>query len=139
MGRYLAIDYGKKRVGVAVSDPLKIIANGLTTVESNKIFDFLTLYFEKEDVELVIVGLPKQLNNEASENMPRVEEFVKKFKEKFPEKEVEYYDERFTSKMAQRTMIDGGLKKKQRMNKALVDEISATIILQGYMESIRGF
>ncbi len=139
MGRYLAIDYGKKRVGVAVSDPLKIIANGLTTVESNKIFDFLKLYFEKEDVELVIVGLPKQLNNEASENMPRVEEFVKKFKEKFPEKEVEYYDERFTSKMAQRTMIDGGLKKKQRMNKALVDEISATIILQGYMESIRGF
>lgn len=139
MGRYLAIDYGKKRVGVAVSNPLKIIANGLTTVESNKIFDFLKLYFEKEDVELVIVGLPKQLNNEASENMPRVEEFVKKFKEKFPEKEVEYYDERFTSKMAQRTMIDGGLKKKQRMNKALVDEISATIILQGYMESIRGF
>lgn len=139
MGRYLAIDYGKKRVGVAVSDPLKIIANGLTTVESNKIFDFLKLYFEKEAVELVIVGLPKQLNNEASENMPRVEEFVKKFKEKFPEKEVEYYDERFTSKMAQRTMIDGGLKKKQRMNKALVDEISATIILQGYMESIRGF
>ena len=139
MGRYLAIDYGKKRVGVAVSDPLKIIANGLTTVESNKIFDFLKLYFEKEDVELVIVGLPKQLNNEASENMPRVEEFVKKFKEKFPEKEVEYYDERFTSKMAQRTMIDGGLKKKQRMNKALVDEISATIIVKGYMEGIRGF
>ncbi len=139
MGRLLSIDYGKKRVGIAVSDPLKIIANGLTTVETKDIFNFLAKYFAEEQVELVIVGLPKQMNNEASENMPRVEEFVKKMKQKFPDMDMEYYDERFTSKMAQRTMIDGGLKKKQRQNKALVDEISATIILQGYMESKRAF
>ncbi len=139
MGRLLSIDYGKKRVGIAVSDPLKIIANGLTTVETNKIFTFLKSYFEKEVVEVVVVGLPKQMNNEPSENMERVEKFVEKFKKTFPDMKVEYYDERFTSKIAHRTMIDGGLKKKQRMNKSLVDEISATIILQSYMESKRAF
>lgn len=139
MGRLLSIDYGKKRVGIAVSDPLKIIANGLRTVETNKIFAFLKSYFEKEIVEVVVVGLPKQMNNEPSENMERVEKFVEKFKKTFPDMNVEYYDERFTSKIAHRTMIDGGLKKKQRMNKSLVDEISATIILQSYMESKRAF
>lgn len=139
MGRLLSIDYGKKRVGIAVSDPLKIIANGFTTVETNKIFAFLKSYFEKEIVEVVVVGLPKQMNNEPSENMERVEKFVEKFKKTFPDMKVEYYDERFTSKIAHRTMIDGGLKKKQRMNKSLVDEISATIILQSYMESKRAF
>lgn len=139
MGRLLSIDYGKKRVGIAVSDPLKIIANGLRTVETNKIFAFLKSYFEKEIVEVVVVGLPKQMNNEPSENMERVEKFVEKFKKTFPDMKVEYYDERFTSKIAHRTMIDGGLKKKQRMNKSLVDEISATIILQSYMESKRAF
>ncbi|NLX80116.1 MAG: Holliday junction resolvase RuvX [Proteiniphilum sp.] len=139
MGRLLAIDYGKKRVGIAVSDPLQIIANGLTTVDTHKIFDFIKEYFQKETVDVVVVGLPKQMNNEASENMGRVEEFVSKFKKLYPSMVVEYYDERFTSKMAQRTMIDGGLSKKQRMNKALVDEISATIILQSYMESKRDF
>ena len=124
---------------IAVSDPLQIIANGLTTVDTHKIFDFIKEYFQKETVDVVVVGLPKQMNNEASENMGRVEEFVSKFKKLYPSMVVEYYDERFTSKMAQRTMIDGGLSKKQRMNKALVDEISATIILQSYMESKRDF
>lgn len=139
MGRLLAIDYGKKRVGIAASDPLQIIANGLTTVDTPKIFEFLKSYFEKETVDVVVVGLPKQMNNEASENMGRVEEFVTKLKKLYPNMPIEYYDERFTSKIAQRTMIDGGLSKKQRMNKALVDEISATIILQSYMESKRDF
>lgn len=137
MARLLAIDYGKKRTGIAVSDSLQIIANGLTTVETARIFDFLKSYFEKESVEKVIVGLPKQMNNEASENLPRVEQFVQKLKKLYPHLPVEFYDERFTSKMAHQTMLAGGLKKKDRQNKALVDEISATIILQGFMESIR--
>ena len=137
MSRILALDYGKKRTGIAVSDPLQIIANGLTTVETHKLFDFLKSYLERETVEKVIIGLPKQMNNEASENLPRIEKFVEKFKKLYPETSIEFFDERFTSKMAKQTMIDGGLKKKQRQNKALVDEISATIILQGYMESIR--
>lgn len=137
MSRLLAIDYGKKRTGIAVSDPLQIIANGLTTVETVKIFDFLKEYFKKEKVERIIIGLPRQMNNEASENLPRIEQFVDQLRKLYPTLPVEYFDERFTSKMAQQTMIDGGLKKKDRQNKALVDEISATIILQGYMESIR--
>ncbi len=137
MSRLLAIDYGKKRTGIAVSDPLQIIANGLTTVETARIFDFLKSYFEKESVEKVIVGLPKQMNNQASENLPRIEQFVQKLKKLYPDLPVEFYDERFTSKMAHQAMLDGGLKKKDRQNKALVDEISATIILQGFMESIR--
>ena len=135
MSRLLAIDYGKKRTGIAVSDPLQIIANGLTTVETSKIFDFLKSYFEKEKVEKVIVGLPKQMNNEASENLHRIEQFVTQLKKIHPTLEVEYFDERFTSKISQQTMVESGLKKKDRQNKALVDEISATIILQGYMES----
>lgn len=137
MSRLLAIDYGKKRTGIAVSDPLQIIANGLTTVETAKIYDFLKTYLEKEKVEKIIVGLPKQMNNEVSENMVRIEPFVNRLRKLYPEIPVEYFDERFTSKLAQQAMIAGGAKKKDRQNKALVDEISATIILQGYMESIR--
>lgn len=135
MARLLSIDYGKKRTGIAVSDPLQIIANGLTTVETSKLFDFLDEYIRKEDVERIIVGLPTQMNNEPSENMKRVEPFVNRLRKLHPDIPVEYYDERFTSRMAQQTMIDAGLKKKDRQRKELVDEISATILLQGYMES----
>ncbi len=137
MGRLLAIDYGKKRTGIAVSDTLQIIANGLTTVESSKLFDFLKNYLEKENVEAFIVGAPKQLNNQHSENMQRVELFINQLKKTYPHIPVEMVDERFTSVLAHRTMLEGGLKKKDRQNKALVDEISATIILQSYMESRR--
>lgn len=134
MGRILSIDYGKKRTGIAVSDPLQIIANGLTTVETSRIFDFLGEYLQKEEVSSIVVGLPKQMNNEPSENMKRIEPFVNRLKKLYPQIPVEYWDERFSSKMAQQTMRDAGLKKKDRQNKELVDEISATIILQGYME-----
>lgn len=137
MGRLMAIDYGTKRTGIAVSDPLKIIANGLTTISTHTIFDFLKTYLSKESVDCIVVGIPKQLNNEDSENMKNIRPFVKKLQTAYPNLKVEFYDERFTSSMAQQTMIDGGLKKKDRQNKALVDEISATIILQGYMESLR--
>ena len=137
MGRLLAIDYGKKRTGIAVSDPLQIIANGLTTVETSRLFDFLHDYLQKEEVSTIVVGLPKQMNNELSENIRRIEPFVNRLRKLYPHLQIEYFDERFTSKMAHQSMIDGGLKKKDRQNKALVDEISATIILQGYMESKR--
>jgi putative Holliday junction resolvase len=135
MPRILSIDYGKKRTGIAVSDPLQIIANGLTTVETSKLFDFLNDYLQKEEVSTIIVGLPKQMSGEASENMKRIEPFVNRLRKLYPNISIEYFDERFSSKMAHQAMIDGGLKKKDRQNKALVDEISATIILQGYMES----
>jgi len=137
MGRLLAIDYGKKRTGIAVSDLLQIIANGLTTVKTSEIFDFLQDYLQKEEVTTIVVGLPKQMSGEMSENMQRVEVFVNKLRQRYPSIPIEYYDERFSSKMAHQAMIDGGLKRKARQNKALVDEISATIILQGYMESKR--
>lgn len=135
MGRIVAIDYGTKRTGIAVTDPLKIISTGLTTVPSWTLLDFLHQYFEKESVERLVVGMPKQMNNEYSENMVHVENFVKKFKAKFPSVPVEFYDERFTSVIAHRSMLESGMKKKNRQNKAIVDEISATIILQDYMES----
>ncbi len=137
MSRLLSIDYGKKRTGIAVSDPLQIIANGLTTVETSKLFEFLEDYLKKEEVESIIVGLPKQLNGQPSENMKRIEPFVNRLKKLYPKINIEYFDERFTSKLAHQAMIDGGLKKQDRRNKELVDEISATIILQGYMESRR--
>ena len=137
MARLLAIDYGSKRTGIAVTDTLQIIANGLTTVPSHTIINFLKDYISKEPVELIIVGLPRQMNYEESESMQYIKPFVKKLRKEIPDIPVEYFDERFTSRMAQQTMIDGGLKKKQRQNKALVDEISATIILQGYMEGRR--
>lgn len=137
MGRLLAIDYGTKRTGVAVSDSLKIIANGLTTVATHTLFDFLKKYLGEEDVERIIVGMPKTMKNEYSENMQHIKGFVRKLQTLYPDMPIEYYDERFTSVLAQRAMIDSGLKKKDRQNKALVDEISATIILQDYMESLR--
>lgn len=137
MGRILAIDYGKKRTGIAVTDIMQLIANGLTTVATHELLTFLTNYLAKEQVERIIVGLPKQTNNEESENMSRIRPFVKTLEKCFPNLPVEYVDERFTSVMAHRTMLDAGLKKKDRQNKALVDEISATIILQTYLESKR--
>lgn len=136
MGRILAIDYGTKRTGLAVTDPLKIIATGLTTVSTHTLLGYLKEYFEKEPVDYVIIGMPKQMNNQVSENMKHIEPFVKKFSVQFPHISIEYYDERFTSVIAQRAMIEGGMKKKDRQNKAIVDEISATIILQDYMESL---
>ena len=133
MARLLAIDYGTKRCGIAVSDPVQIIAQGLTTVHSKDIFDFLAAYFAKETVETIIVGEPKKMSGEATDATVHVNAFVKKLKVKFPSMKIERIDERFTSKMAFQTMIDSGLKKKARQDKALVDEISATIILQSYM------
>ena len=137
MGRILSIDYGKKRTGIAVTDTLKLIANGLCTVETSTLLDFLADYMKKEDVERIVVGLPKQTNGEPSENMKRIEPFVNRLKKLYPNLPIEYFDERFTSVLAHQAMLDGGLKKKQRQDKGLVDEISATIILQGYMESKR--
>ena len=138
MPRILAIDYGTKRCGIAVSDPLQIIANGLTTVAAKDIFTFLENYFSKEEVETIVVGEPKKLSGEKTHSTDFVLSFVKQLSKKFPGKKIEMVDERFTSKMAFRTMIDSGLKKKDRRNKALLDEISATIILQSYMESDQG-
>ena len=135
MGRLLAIDYGKKRTGIAVTDTLQLIANGLTTVPTHELLAFILDYVSKEPVERILVGLPKQMNNEASENMKRIEPFVRSLQKKLPDIPVEYVDERFTSVLAHRAMLDAGLKKKDRQNKALVDEISATIILQSYMEN----
>ena len=135
MGRLLAIDYGTKRTGIAVTDELQIIASGLTTVETNSLIAFLTDYVKKESVEKIIVGLPKQMNNTASESEVHIQSFLKKLNKTLPDIPVVRVDERFTSKMAFQSMIDSGLKKKQRQNKALVDEISATLILQSYLAS----
>lgn len=136
MPRLLAIDYGKKRTGIAVSDPLKIIANGLTTVDTRELISFLKKYFATEPVELVLIGMPKSLRNDDTRATPLVEKFIVLFKSTFPTIPILTLDERFTSKMAFQTMIDSGLKKKDRQNKALVDEISATILLQGYMSGL---
>ncbi len=136
MARLMAIDYGSKRVGIAVTDPLKIIATGLTTVHSKDVIEFLKTYISKEEVECIIVGEPKRMNNEPSDSARFIEPFVIHLKRTFPEIKIERMDERFTSKMAFQTMIDSGLKKKARQNKELVDEISATIILQSYMNKI---
>ena len=135
MSRILAIDYGKKRTGIAVTDILQMIANGLTTVATTELMDFVLKYVEKEPVERIIVGHPKQMNNEDSENMKRIIPFVNQLKKKLQNIPVELVDERFTSVLAHQAMLDGGLKKKARQNKALVDEISATIILQSYLET----
>ena len=124
MSRIIAIDYGRKRTGIAVSDTLQMIANGLTTVPTHQLLQFLLDYVAKEPVERILVGLPKQMNNEASENMKNIEPFVRSLKKKLPDMPVEYVDERFTSVLAHRTMLEAGLKKKDRQNKALVDEIT---------------
>lgn len=133
MPRILAIDYGMKRTGIAVTDELQIIASGLTTVPSETAISFLRDYFSKENVAKVLVGEPKQMDGTPSESTPVIEKFVSDFQVSFPEIPVIRVDERFTSKMAFQTMIDSGLKKKQRQNKGLVDEIAATILLQDYL------
>ena len=133
MGRVLAIDYGKVRTGIAVTDELKIIASGLTTVATEELLTFLKDYTKKESVEAFVIGKPKQLNNTDSESEVLIAPFVEKLQKAFPNIPINRVDERFTSKMAFQTMIDSGLKKKQRRNKGLVDEISATIILQSYL------
>lgn len=135
--RILAIDYGKKRTGLAVTDPLQLIAGGLATVSTSELFDFLRSYMERERVERIVIGEPRQPNGEPSENLARVRQFVNQWRKAVPDVPVEFYDERFTSVLAHRAMLDAGLKKKARQDKALVDEISATIILQNYMESRR--
>lgn len=137
MSRIVAIDYGRKRSGIAVSDVLQLIANGLTTVPTHQLLQFVVDYVAKEPVEKILVGLPKQMNNELSENQKYIEPFVRSLKKRLPLVPVEYVDERFTSVLAHKAMVDGGLKKKARQDKALVDEISATIILQSYLESKR--
>lgn len=133
MARILAIDYGTKRTGIAVTDELQIIASGLTTVNTRELLPFLEKYFGEEKVELVLVGEPKQKDGSASQSEVHIQEFLKGFSEKFPSMPVKRVDETFTSKMAFQTMIDSGLKKKKRRDKALIDEISATIILQSYL------
>jgi putative Holliday junction resolvase len=133
MPRILAIDYGLKRTGIAVTDEMQIIASGLTTVDSPNVISFLKKYFNDEKVEKVLIGEPKQMNGLPSESAPIIEKFIVEFKQHFPQMTLIRVDERFTSKMAFQTMIDSGLKKKQRQNKALIDEISATIMLQDFL------
>jgi putative Holliday junction resolvase len=137
MGRIMAIDYGRKRTGIAVTDPMQIIATGLASVAGYQTVDFLKTYTAKETVDLFVVGQPKLLNNEPSENMHYVAAFVKRLRSVIPDIPVEYYDERFTSVMAHQAMLDGGLKRKRRQDKALADEISAAIILRDYLERRR--
>ena len=133
MARILSIDYGQKRTGIAVTDDFQIIASGLTTIPSTDIIPFLKTYFSKENVETVIIGEPKQMNGLPSESTEIIEKFIIQFQTEFPMMKMERVDERFTSKMAFQTMIDSGLKKKQRQNKGLIDEIAATILLQDYL------
>jgi putative Holliday junction resolvase len=135
MARILAIDYGMKRTGIAVSDPLRIIATGLETVETDKLLTFLQAYFLKEKVDQLVVGMPRRLNNEDTDMTPHVKALVEKLKIHFPDKPVALIDERYTSSIALQTMIDGGMKKKDRRIKGNVDKISATLILQSFMES----
>ena len=135
--RILSIDYGKKRTGIAVTDPLQIIAGGLATVSTSELYDFLVGYISREPVERIVIGEPRQADGTPSENFARVEQFVNRWRKSQPSIPIEFYDERFTSVLAHRAMIDGGLRKKDRQNKALVDEISATILLQDFLESKR--
>lgn len=136
--RVLSIDYGKKRTGIAVTDPLQIIANGLATVSTSELFAFLAGYVGKEQVERIVIGKPVQPNGQPSENLARVEQFVARWRKQHPEVPIEYYDERFTSVLAHRAILDSGIgKKARRENKGLVDEVSATILLQDWMQSRR--
>lgn len=137
MARILSIDYGKKRTGIAVTDPLQIIAGGLATVSTSELFEWLKAYLSREQVERIIIGEPLQPNGQPSENLQRVQQFVNRWRKAMPEVPIEYYDERFTSVIAHQAMLSGGLKKKARRDKALVDEISATIILEDYLRSSR--
>ena len=135
MARFLSIDYGKKRNGLAVNDPFQIIAGGLATVSTSELFAFLQDYVRRETVERIVIGEPRQADGSPSENLERVKQFVNRWKRALPDIPIEFYDERFTSVLAHRAMLDGGLRKKARQNKALVDEISATILLQDYMRA----
>lgn len=135
MARILSIDYGKKRTGLAVTDPLQIIAGGLATVATSELFDYLQAYISREQVDMIVIGEPRQPNGEPSENLARVQQFVNRWRKAVPQVPIQFYDERFTSVLAHQAMLDGGLKKKARQNKGLVDEISATIILEDYMRS----
>ncbi len=135
MARILSIDYGKKRTGLAVTDPLQLIAGGLATVSTSELFQWLQAYIAREPVERIVIGEPRQPNGQPSENMARVEQFVNRWRKAVPEIPIDYFDERFTSVIAHQAMRDGGLRKKARQDKALVDEISATIILEDYMRS----
>lgn len=135
MARILSIDYGKKRTGLAVTDPSQIIAGGLATVATSELFDYLQAYISREQVEMIVIGEPRQPNGEPSENLARVQQFVNRWRKAVPQVPIQFYDERFTSVLAHQAMLQGGLKKKDRQNKALVDEISATIILEDYLRS----
>ena len=135
LARILSIDYGKKRTGIAVTDPLQIIAGGLATVSTSELFDWLKAYLAKESVERIIIGEPRQPNGQPSENLQRVQHFVNRWRKAVPQVPIEFFDERFTSVLAHQAMLEGGLKKKARQDKALVDEISATIILEDYLRS----
>jgi putative Holliday junction resolvase len=137
MGRIIAIDYGKKRTGLAVSDPMKMIAGGLATLPSSGVISFIKGYMEKEVIELILLGEPRQMNYEPSENLQRVEIFKEQLIKAIPSVKIKMVDERFTSVLARQTMLQGGLKKKDRRNKELVDEVSAVIILQSYLETVR--
>jgi putative Holliday junction resolvase len=134
MGRILAIDYGMKRTGLAVTDPLRIISTALDTVETTGLIEYLKKYFQKETVDEVVIGMPRQLDNTDSATAPSVRKFIEQFKTTFPSKPIQTIDERFTSSIAQRAMIDGGMKKKDRQVKGNVDKISATLILQDYLQ-----
>ncbi len=135
MARILAIDYGRKRTGIAVTDSLQIIAGGLATVSTSELFTWLEQYLQREQVECIVIGEPRQPNGQPSENLARVQQFVNRWRKVHPEVPVDYYDERFTSVLAHQAMLDGGLRRKARQDKALVDEISATIILEDYLRS----
>lgn len=137
MGRILAIDYGKKRTGLAVTDPLRITANPLLTIETKELINWLQTYFEKEKVDMVVIGHPTQMNGEESESMNYIRPFIGNFKKLFPTIPIAMYDERFTSVLAHQAMITGGMKKKDRQDKAIVDKIAACIILEGYLDSLR--
>ena len=135
MGRILAIDYGTKRTGLAVTDPHQIIATALDTIDTEKLSSYLISYFTKEEVEVIVIGMPKKLNNEDSEMTANVKRFVVEFEEKFPDKKITLVDERFTTSLAQQAMIQGGMRKSQRRQKGTVDKISATLILQSFLAS----
>jgi putative Holliday junction resolvase len=137
LGRIISIDYGRKRTGIAVTDPFQLIANNLETVKSDEVFDFLNNYFEEESVDKIVVGYPRRLNNIPSESVKFIDPFINKLKKMYPEKEVILMDERFTSKIALQSMVDGGLKKKQRSDKGLIDKLSANLILQSYLDYIK--
>jgi putative Holliday junction resolvase len=134
LGRVIAIDYGRKRAGLAVTDPLQLISNNLATVPSEDIYDFLKGYFSQEEVDIIVVGYPRKLNNKPSESVIYINPFIRKLEKLFPEKKIVLMDERFTSKIAFRSMIEGKLKKKKRRDKALIDKLSANLILQSYLD-----